>query len=179
MNVENTVMSGLSGIHTHWVHLEKPEICRWGPYDECDPTDACFSVCVVLYRGGSMALWKYTLYTPLFPAQITSQYLTFLRSSWLHCTFTLLPPTLVFAFAPVFGRVASSQLVLVWHFYLYCTVSSTCHKSVVYRKTQQVKLLQTPFISHTPSTQTHRGSETIFYSNVYFPKPCFQQPSCT
>lgn len=39
----------------------------------------------------------------------------------------LLPPALVFAFAPVLWRVGSSQLV--FHFYLYSTVSATCHKS--------------------------------------------------
>ena len=48
---ERALMSGLSGIHTQRVHLEKPEILSVSEvkdiiYDECDPAEECFGVCI-------------------------------------------------------------------------------------------------------------------------------------
>lgn len=165
-------MSGLSGIHTHWLHLEKPEICRWGHtlwwVWSHGGMFQCLRSSVQRRKHGSVKI-----HTVHHCFLLRSHLNTWHFCGHLDCTFTLLPPTLMFAFAPVFGRVASSQLVLVWHFYLYCTVSSTCHKSVVYRKTalfspqfwsQKAKLLQTPLFPTRPQHRhwDHRGSETIF-----------------
>ncbi len=60
---EHTVMSGFLGIHTRRGPVEKPEMFSVSevkdiPYDECEPTEEFFRVCVAfVWRGGeSMGL---------------------------------------------------------------------------------------------------------------------------
>lgn len=140
---EHAVMSGFSGIHTQRVHLEKPEMLSVSGvkdvlYDECDPAEECFSVCTAHVQRRKHGRVKIHTVHHCFPPQITPSITTALQNFCGHpdFTFTLLPPPpLLFAFAPVLWHVASSQLVLAQRFHLYSTVSPTCHKSVLWRKT--------------------------------------------
>ena len=121
-------------------------------YDERDPAEECFhSLHCLLAEKKAQSCEN----THCAPPQIMprSRLCAEIFCVPLGFTLPLLPPSLGFAFAPVLWHVATSQLVLVQHFYRCPTQSSAWHKGVAWRKTDflffsSVLLWQSKCCSH-------------------------------
>ncbi len=90
---EHAVMSGFLRIHAHQVPAEKPEMLSVSevkdvPYDECDPAEEFFSVCIALVqRRKHRPVKKNKLCTTVSSAdhvQVTTVFRKFPRSSRFH-----------------------------------------------------------------------------------------------
>ena len=156
------------------------------PYDECDPTEECFSVCVVLYRGGSMALWKYTLYTTVSSSDHISIPDIFAVILIAPSRYFLLLLCLLSHLSLDVWRVHSWFWFGTFIYIAQCLQPVTrvlctgrlhfSHPSFDHKKRNSYKHLYFP---HALNTDTGIIEARKLSSNVYFPKPCFQQPSCT
>lgn len=90
---EHAVMSGFLRIYAHQVPAEKPEMLSVSevkdiPYDECDPTEEFFSVCIALVQRRKQGpVKKNKLCTTVSSAdhvQVTTVFRKFPRSSRFH-----------------------------------------------------------------------------------------------
>lgn len=157
-----STLASFLGIHTHLVHLEKPEMLRVSEvkdtlHDECELIEECFGK-----RGESKDLWK----------KLTVHHCFLLGSQFCHkcvqnfpvvivispsCYFLLLPHLLCLLKHLSLWSVLSAQLVLVQCFYLYSTVSAACHRTAVWRRNAP------SFFPPAPVLITQHTSVTVIY----------------
>lgn len=152
-------MSGLSGIHTHQVDLVKPEMFSVSGvkdilYDECDPAEECFTVCIAHVQRRKHGSVKIHTMHHCFLPHITSQSQNFLCSS---CYFLLLLCLLSHLFCDMW-RVLFFSLLLEGrlHFYRPSFDHTKCYPSPIFPICPKRK--------HWKSCETHQ----IF--SVCFPK---------
>ena len=125
--LEHAVTSGLSGIHTHRVHLEKPELFS---VTSCDPAEECSGVCIAhVQRRKHGHVKVHTTVSSSHHVSVTHIFVVTLISPSRY--FLLLLRLLSHLSRDVW-RVHSCFSVR--HFYLYSTEYAACLQSVARRK---------------------------------------------
>lgn len=175
---DHAVMTGFSGIHSHWVHVEKPEMFSVSGakdvlHDECHPTEGWLGKITTVSSSGCVSAWaalRIFLWSSEFHLASSSSLVCFSHlSSW---------------------RASGAHLDLAQHFlfvlHIVCSlprewcVKKECalfSAAPVYTKRGRDCHLYFP---HAPNTELRNHLELIKISCVpLFVFPNCQQPSWT